>query len=118
MVLREEKLPRPKKLFQRGHLLKWATIYNDYCCLQESEIIYDKDMKKKTGCFTPNQKKELACNTESVLKDSDDLNIAGVELIYHRLFPACWNHKRFLWVLITAISATIAAVTLLSRVSF
>lgn len=45
-------------------------------------------MKKKRGCFTQKQKKELACNTESVLKDSDDLNIAGEELIYHCFFPA------------------------------
>lgn len=44
-------------------------------------------MKKKRGCFTQKQKKELACNS-SVLKDSDDLNIAGEELIYHCLFPA------------------------------
>lgn len=43
---------------------------------------------KKRGRFTQKQKKELACTTESVLRDSDDLNIAGVELIYHCLFPA------------------------------
>lgn len=43
---------------------------------------------KKRGRFTQKQKKELACTTESVLRDSDDLNIAGVELIYRCLFPA------------------------------
>lgn len=47
-----------------------------------------KTWRKKEDVSPKNKKKELACNTESVLEDSDDLNIAGVELIYHCFFPA------------------------------
>lgn len=40
---------------------------------------------RKKRMFHPKKKGGY---TESVLKDSDDLNIAGEELIYHCLFPA------------------------------
>lgn len=66
-------------------------------------------------------KKKKGGYTESVLKDSDDLNIAGEELIYHCLFPAVLGLLKSQKIPLSPdswISATITAVTLLGACCF